>query len=153
MTWQELLSEALETRQGLGFQPQPACPESEIEALSDKYRRVLGMELPQEYKELLRRVNGFDWNGMVIYASRRGRLQGYTDRMIEGLIEANLALRGDEDGMKKYLALGDDGETLYAVHKSSKKKFHVIDIPDSSVVDKYADCGALFAAALQDHRL
>jgi hypothetical protein len=150
--WQELLSSTLEALQGFGCQPQPPCPETEIEALSSRSRTVLGIELPQEYKELLRRVNGLDWNGLVIYASKRGQLQGLPKGTIEGLVDANLALRGDNDDMSNYLVLGDSGETLYAVHKLSKKKFHVIDVPDSSVMEKYADCGSLFGAALEAHK-
>src|SRR5260370_34226488 len=108
--WQKLLSSALEALQEFGYQPQLPCPESKIEALAKKCRTVLGMELPLEYKELLKRVNGLDWNGLVIYASRRGRIRGFPTRTIEGVIEANLALRDDLEEMKDYLVLGDDGE-------------------------------------------
>ncbi len=148
--WQNMVASAIETLQEYGVQPEPPCPESDIDALANRSRTLLGMELPLVYKELLRRQNGLDWNGLVIYASRRGNLHGFTDRTIEGLIEANLSWRDVDDDVKDYLVLGDHGETLFAYHNPTKK-YRELDTCGLTVIKRHWDCGSLFVSALQAH--
>ena len=97
-----------------GEKMQPPCTEAAIEALDRRMREILGVPLSGAHAAFLRRADGIDYNGLVIYASERGSLEGYEDRTIDGVVEANLDLRSLEP-MRRYLVIAESGTLLWVL--------------------------------------
>lgn len=64
---------------------QPPISSNELTTLRNNFSE----ELEDEYIKILTFTNGFDNDGVVLYASFRGLINGYKDRFIDGIIEAN----------------------------------------------------------------
>jgi len=87
-----------------GAVPQAPATEVELARLRRRASEELGVELPAEYEEFLKRVNGLDWNGVLLYATET--------TTIAGVVEMNLVLR-DDPRFADLLALGSDGLDLH----------------------------------------
>jgi hypothetical protein len=156
--WSDLLCCVLEKITESGFKCQLPCPESRIETLTKRVRRDFGVELPVEYKELLKRTDGLNWNGLFIYASRTSKLRASPNCMITGIVEDNsfgrdlhdrLGFPDDySDPLKDYFVFGDDDLEMYAYHIPTKK-FQVFTKPGMIMLERYRSCGSLFSAALK----
>jgi len=145
--WPELLSAVIKDMTDFGHKPQLPCPDSEIAELRRRARTDLGNELPPEYLALLTRVNGLNWNGLFIYASRPSRMEGRPDLTISGVVEINQAYRRAVC-MDDYLVLADWDTDIYA-HHIPTNTFLVTSKPSLVVLETYADCGSLLAFALR----
>jgi hypothetical protein len=66
--------------------PQPPAADERIRDLRQRSRAELGADIPEEYAELLRLANGFDWNGMVVYAAETTPIPSERDRQSDSLI-------------------------------------------------------------------
>jgi hypothetical protein len=109
----------------------------------------LGHDIPQQYADFLAITDGLDWNGLVVYASERTPIVGYSDRFIEGFVEGNLNYR-DFEPMNGFLVFADDGVALYA-YCISARQFQVILSVGLSVLKSFPTFDELLASAFQDH--
>src|SRR5437763_1571215 len=121
--WRELLEAVVTKMTSVGLRPQPPCGADELGRTSRAVFGQLGIELPNEYRELLSIADGIDWNGLVFFASRSAPLDGFQDRHIEGILDANLGYRDDPD-LARYLVLGEDGTVLFCTESGSAR--HVV---------------------------
>lgn len=111
--YHDLLRIVIDEQRRCGFQPQPQCSEAQIGRLSERVSRELKIELPDAYKEFLGLTNGFDWNGVVVFAGETVPLAAQPDRSISGLVEMNHIYREDER-FGPLLVFGSDGMHIYA---------------------------------------
>ena len=111
--YHDLLRIVADDMRRFGFQPQPPCSEAQIGRLSERVSRELRMELPDGYKDFLRCTNGFDWNGVVVFAGETVPVAAQPDRSISGLVEMNHIYREDER-FGPLLVFGSDGMHIYA---------------------------------------
>ena len=107
--------------------PQPPLSAAGADRLRGEALAELGVGLPETYLALLRHADGVDYDGNVVFASRRGPLAGHPGRTIEGVVEANLDWRDlnpdDYDGL---LVLGEaNGAQL--VRDLGTGRFQVLD--------------------------
>jgi hypothetical protein len=111
--YHDLLRMVADEQRRFGFQPQPPCSDAQIERLSERVGSELRMELPDGYKDFLRYTNGFDWNGVVVFAAETVPIAAQPDRSIAGLVEMNHIYRDDER-FGPLLVFGSDGMDIYA---------------------------------------
>jgi hypothetical protein len=122
--YQALLSVIIEKARSIRWPVQPPATAAEIERLVSRSEQELGVRPPNEYPALLQTVNGLEWNGLVVYATRRTRLVNDPRKVIEGFVEGNLNYR-DFEPLRQYLIFADDGSALY-VENLNTEKYEVI---------------------------
>jgi len=126
---------------------QPPCPPDRLDGLRKNCLADLKSPLPEGYAELLRRTDGIDWNGTVFYASATAPIVGYSDRLIEGFIEANLNRRSGGE-CEHLLIFGESGMEMYAFSMDTQH-FHVLDQLSLDQLEEYASFEQLFTAAYE----
>lgn len=117
--------------------------------MRSRAKHELGHEIPDEYAALLATCNGLDWNGLVVYASERTRIVGYSDRFVEGFVEANRDHREFEP-MKDFLVFADDGTVVYT-YCISRNKFQEVTSVGLSVLEEFDTFDDLLRNALESH--
>ena len=98
----------------LGEAVQTAAGEDQIEALRDALRREFGAALPEDYAEMLRRADGMDFDGLVLYGSWQSEANPGPGGFWQGLIVANTMWR-EGLGRKGYLVLGETDIDLLTI--------------------------------------
>jgi len=130
-------------------QLQPPCSDAELHALRHRARLELGHDAPDEYVRFLKRANGIDWNGLVIYASERAPIVGHADRSIDGFVDANLDFR-DHSAFADYLVFADDGVALFVYHVT-RSVYQAITRVGLVDLESFRSFDDLIANALSGH--
>jgi hypothetical protein len=121
----ELLEQVEKERQAYGLSMQPPASADEITTLKKKAKKSLAYDLDENYAGFLRRRNGLVWNGFFVYAAAITPIAGYSDRFIDGFVEANLQY-WEADANQAFITFGHTGDARYVLNLS-KKKFEEID--------------------------
>ncbi len=130
-----------------GERVHPGASAAACQALNDEVRRRHGVDLPAGYLAFLRRSDGLDFNGLVIYDSAstpEKPRQGFW----QGLLAANEAWR-DDPAMADWLVLGDNDTDLLAWHLPSGV-FSRLDRVGLDRGKSFTDVEALLDQALQE---
>jgi hypothetical protein len=144
--YQDLLKQVAAEQAQFGSRLQPPATEAQIERLSARARTDLRAELPAAYLDFLRRNNGFDWNGVVIYASETVPIVGHEDRRIGGLVEMNLRARADER-FYDLLVWGSNGMDIYT-SRLATGGYEIYDEVPHELIETVPSFEALIAKAL-----
>jgi len=116
-------------------QLQAPATDREIKSVKQSSKNILKVNLPEEYLTFLKKCNGLDYNGTVIYATDRKPIVGYDDRYIEGIISANLSAR-DVEMMKQFLIFGESDDLIHTLDLS-KNKYRTIEAIGHSLYAEY----------------
>jgi hypothetical protein len=144
-----MLDSVLQDMRKYEYDRQPPCGKQERENLYAAVQKELGAALPREYLELLEVVNGLDYDGLVIFASKRGPYVDDPATDLEGIIEANSDYRDNPD-MSDYLLFGEDGTVFYAQDLRSGR-FVVCLTVGLTELESYPTCSELFVSAFKSH--
>jgi hypothetical protein len=93
---------------------QPGADETAIAALRARLRARFGAALPDAYADLLRREDGVDVDGLVLYGSWQSPDARGPGGFWQGLVATNELWR-DVPGREDYLVLGDSDLYLLTV--------------------------------------
>jgi SMI1 / KNR4 family (SUKH-1) len=143
---QGLLEQLSAKVQQRGRMPQPPCGEQALSKLRLRAQTELGADIPPDYMEFLRQHNGLDWNGLAFYASETVPITGYTDRFIQGFIEANLGWR-DNEYMNQFLVFGDNGMDIYT-YEFDTGEYSARDRISDDVNEVFASFDEMLSVAL-----
>jgi len=94
---------------------QPGADEARIAALRAALQREFGATLPDDYAALLRRSDGVDFDGLVLYGSWQSEANPGPGGFWQGLIAANKLWR-EGPGHEAYLVLGETDIDLFTVN-------------------------------------
>lgn len=139
-------------RASRGRPMQPRCPETEIARLRVASRERLGVEPPQRYLDLLRITNGWDENGMQLYASQESRntasdiLGG--EYIVPGFVEQNEQYRSDREGYDQLLIFAQSELYVYAL-ELEPNKYIVLGQGDQEASEVYGTFDELMIAAFR----
>jgi hypothetical protein len=107
-------------RWNLGM-PEP-CSESDLDGLRARAHHRLNVSLPERYLDLLRITNGFDENGLRVFASQPLQVKNPEDSyFIDGVIEKNEELRADREGYDQLLIFAFDSLYVHGMDLNSGK--------------------------------
>ena len=99
--WKDTLIEIEKVEEKYGSSLRKPASEIDIIKMSNNIHRRLGnIVLPGSYIELLEKINGLDFNGLVIYGVDE------VDDEIQGFIETN-EIWYENDWQKQYIFFGD----------------------------------------------
>lgn len=93
---------------------QPGADEARIAALRAALQREFGATLPDDYAALLRRSDGVDFDGLVLYGSWQSEANSGPGGFWQGLVAANKMWR-EGPGHEGYLVLGETDIDLFTV--------------------------------------
>ena len=93
---------------------QPGADEAAIAAVRAQLRALFGAALPDAYADLLRREDGVDVDGLVLYGSWQSPEARGPGGFWQGLVATNILWR-DVPGREDYLVLGDSDLYLLTV--------------------------------------
>lgn len=127
----EKLSDYLQQMQAedarFGDESQPPAAGDALMALRQQAREKFNYELPESYVSLLALSDGVNFNSYTLYASKTLSITGYTDRFIEGFVEANdLWQNYGRNSDHHLLMFGETGGDLF-LFDCRDQKFKVTD--------------------------
>ncbi|WP_156404683.1 YrhA family protein [Sphingomonas sp. Root241] len=105
---------AREAQVAVGEIVQSGADETRIAALRAALQREFGATLPDGYAALLRRSDGVDFDGLVLYGSWQSEANPGPGGFWQGLIAANKLWR-EGPGHEGYLVLGETDIDLFTV--------------------------------------
>jgi hypothetical protein len=143
--YQELLERLATEQRQAGSAPQPPCTEEELQRLVEHARQKLRIDLPAGYLDFLRLTNGFDWNGVVIYAAGTTPIAGHPDRIIPDVVEMNLNYREDPR-FADLLVIGSNGMDLYTC-RISQDVYEIYDEVPHELLETLATFDELMTKA------
>lgn len=141
-----LLQPVADDKKQYGLSMQPSCACGRMGSLRDRVKEELQADLPSEYEEFLAHTNGLDYDGLTFYGSEPGPIAGYDDRLLDGIVEANMGYR-ENGSMGRMLVLGESEDYLY-VFDSQKSTYHAVDSTSMKKCEHYTSFRELLAGAL-----
>lgn len=123
---EEVIKEARERRAARGRETPEGAGEEELEALKEAAKEE-GEEIPEDYLEVLKRIDGYENNGYSLYGTEReGR---------KGIISMNQIWHENQE-QKKYVFIGESDINWY-VYEREEKKYLQLDKPSGEVYGEY----------------
>ena len=123
-----LIKELEEIGKQYGDSLQKSATNKDVERLNNTLKENFKVELSSVYQNILLKINGFDENGVSLYGSETNLIQGYSDRYLDGLMEANEIWHENED-FANYLFYADSD--LYLFVQSFKNQLYSCRPKDS----------------------
>ncbi|UIR57811.1 YrhA family protein [Sphingobacterium sp. SRCM116780] len=99
----------------------------DLEKLKSLFIQLFKFEIPTTFVKILEITNGIDNNGTVLYATMRALINGYEDRYIDGIFEANEEWHTNAY-FAEYIFYADSEQYLFVQNIQSKLfSFHPRD--------------------------
>lgn len=122
--------------------------EKEARVFIKKVKKEFKAALPEAYLNVLKVVNGVEYNGFILYGVDESILKSEPTQAVNGFIDNNEILYEDE-WEKHYLFLGESSMSLYA-YDVEAKKYYELDNPSGDVCEEFPDFEQMFDKLLQD---
>jgi len=119
-----------------------------LQGLRTRAKSELQAHIPDAYLRLLKKQNGIDWNGLTIYAAATVPIVGYTDRFIEGFVEAN-RIRRQCEGMDQFLLFGNREGVEFARERDTGR-YVIIDAVSTDTLHTFKTFDQMVGHAIED---
>jgi len=139
--YQEYLEKIKSESGKYGERMRPPATEAALARLSDRAREELSAEVPEQYKDFLRVMDGLNHNGLFIYSSRD------TDDYEHGFVETNLNWRSYEIN-DDFVYFADADIDLY-VYSLPDREYQVLDRPSMDVNGAFKTFDEMITEALK----
>lgn len=149
-TWRKKCKEVIREMAAYGERANRGAGRRELAALREKIAEEFQVDLPKEYLALLKRVNGIEYNGFILYGVDEELRKKAPEQSVDGLIGMNQTWR-ENQWERPWLFLGESGVGWY-VYDPAAQRYYELDNPSGTVCEEFSDLGAmlekLFADAL-----
>lgn len=149
--WNNRLEEVIEEKKLYGEQVNTGASEAELTSFQKNVKEELKSELPNEYIDALKKINGLEFNGFILYGIDESLLKRKPNQHINGLISFNQIWYENED-QKKYLFLGESNISWY-VYDINKKLYIELDNPSGREMEEFKGFDEMFEKLLSDSLL
>lgn len=136
--WQEILASVEEAMKIFRENINDGLAETQVLKFVMDVEQELGCSFPKEYLEILKYVNGLEFNGSILYGADLEFIQSTPNQRINGLIDNNKVLYENE-WQKQYLFLGEDSISWY-VYDLQSKQYLKLDNPSGDEVHRFSTC-------------
>lgn len=109
--------------------------QDQISILMKKVKCDLKKDIPQDYVNVLKYMNGLEFNGFILYGIDEEYLMEKPNQHINGIIHNNL-IWYEVDGQEQYLFLGDSDISWY-VYAPDSNCYLELDKPSRRIVNEY----------------
>ncbi|PJN48765.1 YrhA family protein [Bacillus mycoides] len=145
--WKNLILEIEKIEKSFNDKLNTPATDSEVQKLREHTKEKFNVDLPSEYEEFLKTVNGLDFNGLVLYGVDSPLLETEKDEQICGFIETNESWYENEF-QKDYLFLGDSNIAWFCKNLSDGTYLE-LDKPSGTVMKTYNDFNTMLEEALK----
>ncbi|KAA0770241.1 SMI1/KNR4 family protein [Bacillus sp. BB51/4] len=145
--WKNLIVDIEKIEKSFNDKLNTPATDSEVQKLKECMKENFNIDLPSEYEEFLKTVNGLDFNGLVLYGVDSYLLDIERDESICGLIETN-EIWYENEFQKEYLFLGDS-DIAWFCKKLSDGTYLELDKPSGTVMETYNDFNTMLEEALK----
>ncbi|MGM0219159.1 YrhA family protein [Enterococcus sp. AZ126] len=151
--WKENLNRVKKVEESYDDKVNRGATDYEIANFIKKGREDLNIEFPAEYIEILKEINGLDFNGFVLYGVDEEQLENREniEQRIYGAIEYN-EIWYDVEENKAYIFLGESNISWY-VYETKTKLYWELDNPSGSEMYSFKTFSELFDKMLSDSLL
>lgn len=146
--WTDKLQKIIEEKSIYGEKINIGATEEELELFLEEVRREFKIDLPNEYVNFLRTVNGIEFNGFILYGIDQRLLIKPQNQLINGLIEYN-SIWYENEWQKQYIFLGESNISWY-VYDLSKCKYYELDNPSGRESEMFVSMECLVEKILGD---
>ena len=146
--WEIYLQQIREEKELYDEEINSGASEKEIYELVTTAKEKWNMEIPQQYLDVLSRINGIEFNGFILYGIDEYLLDSEINQSIYGLLESNQIWYENEE-QKKYLFLGESNISWY-VYEHKSNSFIELDNPSGTESLKFNNFYEMFNKLLID---
>ncbi|KXY83067.1 MULTISPECIES: YrhA family protein [Bacillus] len=145
--WKNLVLEIEKIEKSFNDKLNTPATDTEIQRLREHAKEKINIDLPREYVEFLKTVNGLDFNGLVLYGVDSSLLETEKDEQICGFIETN-EIWYENEFQKDYLFFGDSNIAWFCKNLSDSTYLE-LDKPSGTVMNTYNDFNTMLEEALK----
>ncbi|SFC77124.1 SMI1-KNR4 cell-wall [Bacillus sp. 491mf] len=145
--WKNFISEIETILKSVNYKLNTPATDTEVLRLREHVKEKFNVDLPSEYEEFLKTVNGLDFDGLVFYGIDSSLLETERDEQICGLIETN-EIWYENEFQKEYLFLGDSNIAWFCKNLSDGTYLE-LDKPSGTIMNTYNDCNTMLEEALK----
>ncbi|KFX57255.1 SMI1/KNR4 family protein [Clostridium botulinum] len=146
--WEDNLKKIIDEKKIYDEEVNLGASKDEINELIVEAKKKIGIEIPNEYLDIISKVNGIEFNGFILYGVDKYLLEHEINQSIYGLIASNEIWYENEE-QKKYLFLGESNISWY-VYEYKNKSFIELDNPSGRESNKFNSFYELFNKLLAD---
>ena len=139
--WREYIEEIREYRKRRNLQFNLGASEESIDRLRTALKERYHIDLPEEYADVLREIDGMVFNGFYLYGVDKELSEEEKQQKVDCLLDTN-EVWWENEFQKAYLFLGQDDISWY-VYEPETGKYLVLDLPSGDVVDEFDHLGDL----------
>ncbi|WP_342715694.1 YrhA family protein [Bacillus paramycoides] len=145
--WKNLILEIEKIEKSFNDKLNIPATDSDVQKLRERMKESFNVDLPSEYEEFLKTVNGLDFNGLVLYGVDSYLLDTEKDEQICGFIDTN-EICYENEFQKEYLFLGDSNIAWFCKNLLDGTYLE-LDKPSGTVMNTYNDCNTMLEEALK----
>ncbi|MCC5803894.1 YrhA family protein [Rossellomorea vietnamensis] len=146
--WTDLLIKVERMEREYGSSPRNPASDIEIQKLNHTIKQKVGnIQLPDPYVKFLKKVNGLDFNGLVIYGVDEDLLEKEVDEHSHGLVKTN-ELWYENDWKKQYLFFGDSDTAWYGYDRK-ENIFVELDKPSGTLIQSFESFDSMLVDAFE----
>ncbi|PGA10766.1 YrhA family protein [Bacillus toyonensis] len=145
--WKNLILEIEKIEKSFNDKLNTPATDTEVHRLRKHLKEKFNVDLPSEYEEFLKTVNGLDFNGLVIYGVDPSLLDTERDEQICGFIDTN-EIWYENEFQKEYLFFGVSNIAWFCKNLS-EGTYLELDKPSGTVMKTYNDFNTMLEEALK----
>lgn len=149
--WNKKLQEIKKMNAIFGEEINDGATEKDIQRFLEEIGDVICEEYLHPYINVLKRVNGLEFNGFILYGIDSTLLNNEPKQPINGFIDNNRVWHENE-WQRKYIFFGDSNTSWYT-YDLLTNKYYELDKPSGEIVDEFDNIDLLvdklFGDALQ----
>ncbi len=124
------------------------CSPENLKLFQDEVKQKFGYELPKEYIDFLGTINGFEYNGFIVYGVDDSISNEDNNQNVIGYIDSNRVWYENEH-QKKYMFLGDSHISWYCFD-IERKAYVELDKPSGALSATYKSFDDLLSKVITD---
>ncbi|EJR29602.1 MULTISPECIES: YrhA family protein [Bacillus cereus group] len=145
--WKNLILEIEAILKSVNYKLNTPATDTEVQRLREHVKEKFNVDLPSEYEEFLKTVNGLDFDGLVLYGVDSSLLETKKDEHICGFIDTN-EIWYENEFQKEYLFFGDSNIAWFC-KSLSDGTYLELDKPSGTVMNTYNDFNTMLEEALK----
>ncbi|WP_242143724.1 MULTISPECIES: YrhA family protein [unclassified Bacillus cereus group] len=145
--WKNMILEIGDILKSVNYKLNTPATDTEVQRLREHAKEKFNVDLPSEYEEFLKTVNGLDFDGLVLYGVDSPLLETEKDEQICGFIDTN-EIWYENEFQKEYLFFGDSNIAWFCKNLSDGTYLE-LDKPSGTVMNVYNDFNTMLEEALK----
>lgn len=146
--WKNKLEEIVQEKNLYGEKINTGATEEEVQLFIKEIKCELRVDLPDEYINILKVVNGLEFNGFILYGIDQNILNNQPNEFIYGLIEYN-KIWYENEWQKQYIFLGESNISWY-VYDLEESQYYELDNPSGRKCEVFSSLDYLVERILSD---